>query len=74
MRAQAMDDMDFVQRQNEEFQAFALAQLKNREHDNNDSIYCQECKNEIPVKRRNAKPGCLRCIDCQIEFENREEA
>lgn len=30
---------------------------------------CQRCGVTIPPARREAVPGCLRCIDCQAAFE-----
>lgn len=65
-----MDEIDQAQRHCEEFQAAALAEhLRARESDNNSSGECVDCSNEIPFERRQAKPGCLRCITCQEIFE-----
>lgn len=33
-------------------------------------IFCDECGEEIPLARREAMPGCIRCVECQTEFEN----
>lgn len=30
---------------------------------------CEDCGREIPEKRRQAVPGCTRCIACQEEAE-----
>jgi phage/conjugal plasmid C-4 type zinc finger TraR family protein len=30
---------------------------------------CQECGGKIPEKRRRAAPGCRRCVECQMDFE-----
>ncbi len=30
---------------------------------------CQECGEDIPLKRRAAMPGCQRCITCQTRKE-----
>jgi phage/conjugal plasmid C-4 type zinc finger TraR family protein len=30
---------------------------------------CEECGGEIPVKRRQAVPGCRLCVGCQRAFE-----
>lgn len=27
--------------------------------------YCYDCGESIPAARREAAPGCLRCVDCQ---------
>jgi len=31
---------------------------------------CIDCEEIIPEARRTAAPGCLRCIECQGEFED----
>ena len=31
---------------------------------------CIDCEEIIPEARRTAAPGCLRCIECQAEFED----
>lgn len=33
--------------------------------------FCMDCGDEIPVQRRQAAPGCLRCLDCQVIAERR---
>lgn len=35
------------------------------------SLDCIECGVQIPDKRRNAIPGCKRCIDCEEDYEKR---
>ena len=30
---------------------------------------CVECNDLIPVKRRRAIPGCVRCVDCEKDHE-----
>ncbi|MBI3712610.1 MAG: TraR/DksA C4-type zinc finger protein [Burkholderiales bacterium] len=30
---------------------------------------CQDCGEDIPLKRRKAMPGCQRCITCQARKE-----
>ena len=30
---------------------------------------CEDCGDEIPESRRQAAPGCTRCISCQQRFE-----
>lgn len=32
-------------------------------------LTCLDCDEPIPQKRRDAVAGCLRCIDCQTEYE-----
>jgi phage/conjugal plasmid C-4 type zinc finger TraR family protein len=31
--------------------------------------HCDDCGEAIPQKRRDAAPGCTRCITCQTEAE-----
>lgn len=33
------------------------------------SYECEDCGEEIPEGRREAAPGCTRCVRCQTEFE-----
>ena len=35
------------------------------------AMECEECGEPIPEQRRQAVPGCRRCIDCQTEAERR---
>lgn len=32
-------------------------------------LECQDCGEPIPLKRRQACPGAVRCVDCQRDFE-----
>lgn len=32
--------------------------------------HCRDCGEEIPLRRRQLMPGCLRCTDCQSLLEN----
>ena len=64
------DEIDQAQTCNEDFQAFALElNQRSRETGTYSGICCIDCKEEIPIKRRLAAPGCRRCITCQEEFE-----
>lgn len=65
-----MDTIDQAQGYNEDFQNFALQlQQTNREPANYTGTDCLGCGEEIPEKRRQAVPGCTRCISCQEDFE-----
>lgn len=33
--------------------------------------FCEDCGDDIPLKRRKAMPGCVRCISCAQRFEKR---
>jgi len=62
--------MDRSQAVNEDFQAFALG-LNRRTRE--PAVYvgstCIECGDEIPEARRQAQPGCRRCVPCQEQHE-----
>lgn len=52
----------------------ALYQHANRAAtENNPDIECVECGVEIPEARRKARPGCLRCVTCQEDLEQRND-
>jgi phage/conjugal plasmid C-4 type zinc finger TraR family protein len=34
--------------------------------------HCIDCGEEIPEARRQARPGCIRCIHCAETLENEE--
>lgn len=40
-----------------------------REEEGINQTTCIECGDEIPKGRRNAYPGCVRCVFCQEDFE-----
>lgn len=64
------DEIDHVQAHVDQLQADALQQhQRRREPDDNTGICCEDCDEEMPLRRRLAKPGCRRCIDCQEQFE-----
>lgn len=33
-------------------------------------LHCEDCGEKIPEARRQAQPGCTRCLACQTEFEH----
>ena len=33
---------------------------------------CRDCGEAIPEARRKAMPGCVRCVQCETEFEGRQ--
>lgn len=65
-----MDEADQAQAYNDDFQAWCLKQQRTREPANYSGTDCLECGDEIPEKRRQALPGCRRCIECQTLHEN----
>lgn len=47
-----------------------LAQAQARSPGQRASLtHCADCAEVIPLKRRRAIQGCIRCIDCQEYFE-----
>ena len=64
-----MDEADIAQRNQELLERRNLeAQLANMPHGES-AEECEECGAPIPEKRRQAAPGCTRCIRCQEDFE-----
>ncbi|MDA8428923.1 MAG: TraR/DksA family transcriptional regulator [Geobacteraceae bacterium] len=64
------DEMDRAQEINEQFQEAALAEhQRNRQRGRPAATHCEECGDEIPEKRRQAMPGCRKCISCQEAHE-----
>ena len=47
----------------------ALQNQRKQARANSTDPYCEECGTEIPVKRREALPGCPTCVDCQQLLE-----
>ena len=66
------DECDRAQVINEQFQAEAL---KNRPAPGPrpSRTHCIDCEEPIPEARRNAVPGCMRCIGCQAELERKRK-
>jgi phage/conjugal plasmid C-4 type zinc finger TraR family protein len=66
-----MDDMDYVQQHNDDFQTYALQQQLNRQGPIRHSgvLLCIDCDQPIPAARRAVAPHAFRCISCQTEFE-----
>lgn len=76
----AMDDIDIAQRNQEEDIKRALLNRMSKAgrrpmyamEEGISPLLCEDCDGEIPQARREAVPGCTRCIRCQQEFEERE--
>ena len=70
-----MDEADYAQVFSDRYIAGAIAESakKLRAGCRGGSVtspFCEECGEEIPLARREAMPGCTRCVDCQAEMEN----
>lgn len=66
------DEVDLANELNAKHQAAALAAHRASRPAGPSARFCLECGDEIPEERRRRAPGCIRCIDCQIEFEKGE--
>ncbi|PLX97308.1 MAG: molecular chaperone DnaK [Desulfuromonas sp.] len=69
------DEIDRAQAINERLQSDALA-AHFRRHPRPDPgafapTECEDCGEPIGEKRLAAAPGCIRCVDCQTEYEQR---
>lgn len=66
-----MDDTDRAQESTEQFLADVLDRHQRSRPAGPALEECEDCGEEIPTKRREAQPGCTRCIQCQTNFETR---
>ena len=69
-----MDQFDRAQQIDQHYRQQALdAQLgKSSQGAARSRTHCIDCERTIPEGRRKAEPGCLRCVECQQEFEQRQ--
>lgn len=72
-----MTDMfDRASEQEEQERARSLAEQARRANLTGKTLadsaeFCEDCGDDIPLKRRKAMPGCVRCISCAQRFEKR---
>ncbi len=64
------DEIDQAQHHNEWHQRLALKQAQAKASTQPSRLECLDCEEPIPEARRQAVPGCKRCIDCQTLHEN----
>jgi phage/conjugal plasmid C-4 type zinc finger TraR family protein len=64
------DEADLAQEVNERLLADALADHQRRQPVGPGLTHCEDCDEEIPEARRQAVPGCRRCVSCQEILEN----
>jgi len=68
-----MDQFDRATQLEEQQREAALAQVLHRAQNAGESaLHCIDCGVDIPEARRQAVPGCQRCIDCQEDHERRK--
>lgn len=64
-----MDEADLAQQSIEFHLRQKLTEIVRPETHTLISFYCVDCGKIIPEARRQAQPGCVRCINCQQEME-----
>lgn len=64
-----MDSIDLAQERDEQLRAAALANIPRLPGTTPALWYCEDCLVAIPEARRQAVPGCTRCVDCQSMAE-----
>jgi len=64
-----MDQFDRATELEEQHREIALASAKRNHPAGQSYSHCEDCGDEIPVARRQAVPGCHRCIHCQEDRE-----
>ncbi len=67
-----MDEADIAQRNQEQFDRWALQRQLNGTPQGESAEECEDCGDDIPEPRRNAAPGCTRCIGCQQRWEREQ--
>ncbi|SPD73800.1 Molecular chaperone DnaK [uncultured Desulfobacterium sp.] len=64
-----MDDADQADIFAERYRKGYLAAQAERTPKGKSAEICEDCGAIIPLPRREAVPGCTRCLECQTEFE-----
>lgn len=63
------DEMDYIQELTLQLNATALEEQLRYRPTGASLKECCVCGGDIPEARRQAMPGCIKCITCQEEFE-----
>jgi phage/conjugal plasmid C-4 type zinc finger TraR family protein len=66
------DDVDMAQARDESLLMARIAECRSQAGtapETAPAVECVDCEEIIPEARREALPGCERCIDCQTDFE-----
>lgn len=66
-----MDEADIAQRDREHFDRLALQRHLAAMPTGDAAEECEDCEAPIPEARRQAAPGCTRCVFCQQRHERR---
>lgn len=64
------DISDKASEAEEVFLQEALAKQRGRTSTGTGLTHCEDCGDAIPEARRQAVPGCTRCVYCQEYFEH----
>jgi phage/conjugal plasmid C-4 type zinc finger TraR family protein len=67
-----MDEADLAQQTTEKHLASAIKAHTNRNNSGVTLLECEDCGEPIPEARRQAVPGCTRCVECQTAYEARK--
>lgn len=65
-----MDAGDRSLMASEQFLRIALARVRSGQPRGDAYMHCKDCLSPIPDARRQAMPGCTRCIACQRRAES----
>ncbi len=66
------DDVDMAQVREESLLEARIAECRRQARtapETSPALECVDCEEIIPEARREALPGCERCIDCQTDLE-----
>ncbi len=63
------DFADNAQAMSDQFLRFSIDKAKSAASQSLSAFFCEDCGSEIPPARREAVPGCVRCVACQTEYE-----
>ena len=64
------DQIDQAQQQADAYLQESLARATAGRPTGSSLKICEDCGGRIPERRRQAVPGCTKCITCQEEAEN----
>ena len=69
-RVSGMDDLDRAKTLSDMHTKFSIEAARRKADPGRESaLECEDCGCPIPERRRQAVPGCVRCVRCQEEDE-----